>query len=278
MEVYVAPDAGLCFGVKRALELVHLALRKEKKPLYSLGSLIHNPQVVRELEEKGLISIADASEVTEGTVIIPSHGVRHRVLQDIASGVVNIVDTTCPFVETAQQVAADLSEKGYHIAVIGDAVHPEVVGILGHCKGQTTVIRDERDAARFGSVKKLGIIAQTTLPVDLFRKTVAVLIPKAEEVKVHNTICATTAKRVAGAIELARRVDVMLIVGGKRSANTTRLWETCADANPQSFHIESADELDAAWFRHAHKVGITGGASTPDWVIEEVVAKLKNME
>jgi len=277
MEVFVAPDAGLCFGVKRALELVQLALRKKTSPIYSLGGLIHNPQVVEDLRKRGLDSAAGLDGVDGGTVVIPSHGVSEEILREASERGLEVVDTTCPFVERAQQVAAELSRAGYHVAVVGDAAHPEVQGILGHCRGEVTVIPDEGRARRFARVRKLGILAQTTVPPDRFRKIVSLLASKATDVKIHNTICATTAKRIAGAVQLAETVDVMLIVGGKRSANTTRLWEKCLRVNGKSFHIESPDDLDSGWFKGASRVGVTGGASTPDWVIEQVVAKLKNM-
>ncbi len=270
MKTILAPKAGFCFGVKRALDLAMKTARETNKKIYTLGPLIHNPQVVEDLSRKGIKVVKEISEIPDGVVIIRSHGVGPEIFSKADEFGLQVVDATCPFVKKAQELAKELNEQGFQVVVVGDREHPEVTGIIGWTGQQAIVIETPEQAEKLQPFKKIGIISQTTQPAENFQQIVEVLQDKAEEVKVYNTICNATKDRQDAAVDLARKVDVMIVIGGKNSANTQKLARLCANTGTKTYHIETADEIKRQWLTGAKLIGITAGASTPDWVIEEV--------
>lgn len=278
MKVRVAAKAGFCFGVKRAIEMAQATVRNRAGPIYTLGPLIHNPQVVASLAEMGIREINDIKEVSEGTVVIRSHGVSPEILAAAREQGLNIVDATCPFVRRAQDLARDLTEQGYQVVVVGDREHPEVQGIIGWTGGKALVVENPEEAALLNKEEALGIIAQTTQPLGNFESVVEVIRGAGARFKVCNTICSATSERQQAAQELAGKVDVMVVVGGANSANTRKLASLCSASGTTTYLIETADELDPAWFQGVKTAGLTAGASTPDWIIEEVKRRMSEIE
>ena len=278
MEVRVAAKAGFCFGVKRAIELARATVSDRAGPIFSLGSLIHNPQVVRCLEEKGVREISDIEGVNEGTLIIRTHGVGPALLDAAREKGLNIVDATCPFVRRAQVLARDLAAEGYRVVVVGDRAHPEVQGIVDWTGGRALVVENPEAAAILPREGRIGVVAQTTQPLANFEAVVEAVKRTGTEVRVCNTICSATAERQQAALDLARQVDVMIVVGGANSANTRKLTGLCREAVTPTYQVETAGELEPAWFKGAKVAGLTAGASTPDWIIEEVKSRMSEFE
>ncbi len=270
MKTILAPKAGFCFGVKRALDLAMHTAQQEEKPIYTLGPLIHSPQVVEDLSQKGLKVVQDIEDIPEGVIIVRSHGVGPEVFERARKRGLKVIDATCPFVKKAQELAKKLNEQGFQVIVVGDKEHPEVTGILGWTGNQGIVAETPQQAENMPAMKKIGIISQTTQPEENFNKIVSVLQQKADNTITYNTICHATRDRQDAAVELARSVHVMIVVGGKNSANTQKLARLCADTGTPTYHIETAGEIDRKWLSGMELVGITAGASTPDWIIEEV--------
>lgn len=269
MRVVVARHAGVCYGVERALKLAGEAAASGG-PVASFGPLIHNPQAVAALERQGVGVASDLDQVPEGTLIIRSHGVDPAVIADAESRGLDVVDATCPFVRAAHTCAAELAAGGYAIVIVGEADHPEVEGILAHAGGTAHIVQRVGDLpSRIG--RRVGVVVQTTQPPALLREIVDALLPRTSELRVCNTICSATTQRQAAAAELADEVDVIVVVGGHNSGNTTRLAEICAARNPRTHHVETADELVESWFDDASVVGVTAGASTPDEQIRGVI-------
>lgn len=271
MRVFLVKKAGFCFGVKRAIKLAFDVAKKRNERVHTWGPLIHNPQVVEDLKEKGVYPVEHLREIKTGTLIIRSHGIHPRILEGIKKKKIEVVDATCPFVKKAQKQAMLLSEGGYQVAVVGEADHPEVQGIMGYVKGSVLVINHNRINRNLAHFKKLGVIAQTTLNIDALKQVIGELVDKADELKVCNTICHATAHAQRETLKLAGKVDMMIVVGGHNSANTTRLAKLCRRIGTSTHHIETARELRRGWFGGKSKVGVTAGTSTPDWLIQEVV-------
>lgn len=275
MEIYLADKAGFCFGVKRAINTAFEAAARGK--VYCLGPLIHNPQEVERLRQAGVELVEDFSSLQEGdSLIIRSHGVPPDVLNNIRKKGLHIIDLTCPFVSKAQRDAEALHKGGYQVAIVGEKKHPEVQSILGYAGDNAVVVEtaEEVDGIKFKN--RVGVVAQTTQSYSNFSKIVLKLLRLSKELKVFNTICNSTQERQDAARVLAGKVDVMLVVGGRNSANTTRLVSVCEQEGKPTYHIEVADELEPRWFKDVTKVGVTAGASTPDWVLEGVMTKLKS--
>ncbi|MEW6726372.1 bifunctional 4-hydroxy-3-methylbut-2-enyl diphosphate reductase/30S ribosomal protein S1 [Desulforudis sp. 1088] len=278
MEVKLAAKAGFCFGVRRAIELALKTAREGKQPIYSLGPLIHNPQVVQYLQDRGINVIENVNEASEGTLIIRSHGVDPSVLSEAEGLGMTVVDATCPFVRRAQQLASDLTASGYQVVVVGDRHHPEVRGIVGWTGGKAMVVENPDEARDLPVFPRVGVVAQTTQPQDNFEAVVKVLRQKMGDVAVSNTICNAVAERQKAVLELAKEVQVMVVVGGADSANTNKLTNLCRKTGTPTYQIETADQLDPRWFRNVEIAGLTAGASTPDWIIEEVEQRMREME
>jgi len=274
VEIKVAGQAGYCYGVERALRMTDEAAEKRRKPIFTLGPIIHNPQVVESFVERGVKPVEDVDEVDTGTIIVRTHGVDPLVIENAHTKGLAVVDATCPFVAKAQQRAAELVRDGYNLIIIGEPEHPEVAGILAHARGKAVVVEKVEDARRVRG-HKLGVVVQTTQALENFQQIVGVLAARASELKVFNTICNATTKRQEAAKKLAEEADVMIVVGGKNSANTSRLVQICRATGTVTHHIETARELDPAWLAQVKVVGLTAGASTPQWLLREVIAKLK---
>lgn len=277
MKVTVAPGSGFCFGVKRALKIAFDAARMQDGPVATLGPIIHNPQVVAKLEEEGLSVVDSLDEIQGGTLVVRSHGLPGSVLREAAERGMAIVDATCPFVKQTQDAAARLEREGYAIVIVGEEDHPEVLSVTGNLHDPVTVVAGSDDLDRIGPTDKVGVVCQTTQPLDHLKAVVGTLLPKARELRVFNTICEATFERQENALELAADVDLMLVVGGRNSANTRRLWELCREADRVAYHIETADELEPEWFEGKKEVGIVGGASTPHWIVDEIVRSVEEM-
>jgi small subunit ribosomal protein S1 len=275
MEIFLADKAGFCFGVKRAINTAFANAGKGN--VYCLGPLIHNPQEVDRLLAAGVRTVEDFSSLIPGDyLIIRSHGVPPLVLAQARERGLKIIDLTCPFVSKAQRDAELLQKEGYQVVVIGEKQHPEVQSILGHAGDDAVVVETADDVEGMTFHHRLGVVAQTTQSYSNFSEIVLKLLSLSKELKVFNTICHSTKERQNAARVLAGQVDVMLVVGGRNSANTTRLVSVCRQEGKPTYHIEVADEIRPEWLKGASKVGVTAGASTPDWVVEGVMKKLKS--
>jgi 4-hydroxy-3-methylbut-2-enyl diphosphate reductase len=277
MKIVLADSAGFCFGVKRATNLAFEAAEKYPN-ICSLGPIIHSPQVVKKLEEKGVRVIRRVEDIDQGAVIIRSHGITAEELDLIHERHLTIVDATCPFVKKAQDYATMLCNKGYSVVLVGEKDHPEVQGIISYTRGgEVFVVADCREAQRLPCKGKLGIVAQTTQSFKNLRQVAEICLEKSKEVRVFNTICDATSVRQNEARKIAREADLMLVVGGFNSANTTRLAQICQEIQPRTYHVETAEQIDPAWFEGSHCVGITAGASTPRWIIDQVVERVSTL-
>jgi 4-hydroxy-3-methylbut-2-enyl diphosphate reductase len=241
--------------------------------------IIHSPQMVRKLEEKGVKVVHEVDQLAGDAVIIRSHGVAAPEFEQILERGLNVVDATCPFVKKAQEHVALLSREGYFVVIVGEKDHPEVQGIVSYARrGKVRVVADCREAETLTRKGRIGIVAQTTQPLDNLQQVVAAVLTKCKELRVFNTICDATSVRQNETREIACQADLMLVIGGHNSANTNRLAQLCRDLQPRTYHVETAAELDPAWFRDAASVGITAGASTPRWIIDEVLARVQEID
>jgi len=278
MEIVLAKSAGFCFGVKRATQMAFDA-SAEQQHICSLGPIIHSPQVVKKLAEKGIEVVQRVDDIPGGAVVIRSHGVTAGEMREILDRDLMVVDATCPFVKKAQDDAARLSREGYTVVIVGESEHPEVQGIVSYAEAATVhVVANQEQALVLPRMGRVGIVAQTTQSFENLCQVADACLAKCQELRVFNTICDATAVRQNEACEIAARVDVMLVIGGYNSANTTRLAQICAALQPRSYHVETAEEIDASWFAGAGRVGVTAGASTPRWLIDEVVAKVAGID
>lgn len=276
MEIYRAREMGFCYGVRRAMKLA-LDTAAAGKPAATLGPLIHNPQVVERLAEKGIPAIENLADFHDKIVIIRSHGVGPSCYNSIKCKNLALVDATCPFVMRNQQITKELVAEGHQVVLIGEKNHPEMKSVAEWADGQSYLIESMDDVAELPHLKEAHIVIQTTFSETLADELIEAVSKKADRVEVHKTICRATSDRQYAARELARQMDVMIVIGGRNSANTTRLAEVCREEGAVTYHIETASELRSAWFHHQDKVGITAGASTPDWIIEEVVCIMEDM-
>ncbi len=274
MEVILADYLGFCYGVKRAITIARENASADGTAC-TLGPIIHNPQMVERLSNEGVGSVNDLDEMEKGTVIIRSHGVGPQVYADAEKRGLKVVDATCPHVKKAQLSAKSLVDEGYRVVIIGEKEHPEVRSIFEWSNAEAKIIETVEEADVLPSCAKLGIVCQTTFSGAKFREIVTHLLEKSREVKILRTICTATDQRQAAAMDLAAKVDMMLVIGGKNSANTSRLAQLCA-TKCVTYHIETAAELQNEWFDKIEKIGITAGASTPDWIIKEVYKKCQN--
>ena len=277
MKIILAQSAGFCFGVKRATQMAFEATEHYHQ-ICSLGPIIHSPQVVDKLAEKGVEVIESLESIPEGAVIIRSHGVTADELQGILDRELKVVDATCPFVKKAQDHAARLSAEGYAVILVGEAEHPEVQGIVSYAgKGEVFVVADRSQAEKLPQKGRMGVVAQTTQSLENLRQVIDVCLSKCRELRVFNTICDATSVRQNEARTIARQVDLMLVLGGFNSANTNRLARLCRDIQPRTYHLEEPGQIDPAWFSGVKTVGITAGASTPRWIIDQVLERVREL-
>jgi 4-hydroxy-3-methylbut-2-en-1-yl diphosphate reductase len=272
IEVVRSDHAGFCFGVRRAVSMV-LKEADRGESVFTLGPLIHNPQAVRMLEERGVIPVDDVSQIRKGIVAYRSHGVRKEEADYIRKKGWKVLDATCPFVKRVRMRALALKRLGYKVVIVGDEEHPEVKSILSYLDDDGIVLRKSFPV----KAKKLGIVSQTTQDWRTFLDVVQGCMEKAEEIRVYNTICESTALRQKEALALAGGVDAMVVVGGRNSSNTTKLFQMVKMANPSTYHIETEKDLRPEWFSGVQRVGLTGGASTPDIAIDNVERAVKNI-
>ena len=275
-EIRVASEAGACYGVERALQMVEAAADEHSGAVHTLGPLIHNPRVVAELAARGVDAVESPEQATGDTLLLRTHGTAPDEEARAGELCARVLDATCPFVKKVHLAAERLSREGYQVVVVGEAGHPEVEATLPHAPG-AVVVGSADEAAALPHARKVGVVVQTTARRALLAGVVEVLLARAEEVRVINTICEATAGHQAAADELAREADVMVVIGGRISANTTRLAEISAARCPRTHHVEGADELRAEWFEGAGLIGITAGASTPASQIEAVRAEISRM-
>ncbi|UWD47355.1 4-hydroxy-3-methylbut-2-enyl diphosphate reductase [Clostridioides difficile] len=279
MNVKIAKNAGFCFGVKRAMKMAWDEVEKNDSGIYALGPLIHNKQAVARYEQKGLKTVDEIDIIPDyENMIIRSHGVPEKVYKEAKNKKLKIVDTTCPFVKKIHTVVSEYHNKGYEIIVIGDMKHPEVIGINGWCENSAIIIKavEQMENMEFDNSKQYCVVAQTTINPDLYSNIVDKLSDKLEHIVFNDTICSATKTRQEAAKELAREVDCMIVIGGKHSSNTQKLVKVCEDLVP-TFAIETKDELDVNMLKKYKDLGVTAGASTPDWIIEEVITFIENL-
>ncbi len=277
MEILRVAEGGFCFGVRRAMKMAEELLARHGRGV-TLGPLIHNQQVVEDLQRKGLRVAERLEEIAPGDVVmLRTHGVGPSTLQALRERGALIVDATCPFVARAQKEAARYHQEGYQVLVLGEPNHPEARGIAEHTGGAAIIVETPADLAAVKLAPQIAVVCQTTQRLDNLQALVQELLPHVLKLHIANTICDATSKRQEASLQVARQADAMIVIGGKHSANTTRLAQICAETGTPTYHIETAAEIQPDWLQGVHKVGVTAGASTPDWLIEEVVARLQEL-
>lgn len=277
MKVEKADKIGFCFGVRRAVEVLE-KVAQEQGSVETLGAVVHNKQVMQRLATIGVKVARDMDDIRGGTVATSSHGISPQVEKELRSRHIDIISTTCPFVHRAQVAARRLAEAGFFVVIYGDADHPEVRGILGWTRGQGIATMDEKFLEAFDQVpRRLGILSQTTqIPAhfnEFVKKLIDVALSRDSEIRIIDTICHDIRERQAAALKLAEKVDLMLVVGGRHSANTNRLAELCAEVT-ETHIVETAEEIIPSWLRGKNRIGITAGASTDEQTVNEVWRKL----
>ncbi len=277
MQVKIARTAGFCWGVRRTVDKVMEVADQRRSPVVTLGPIIHNPQAVARFREKGVGTVNSVGEVGDGTtVVVRTHGAVRHELEQAEARRLEVVDGTCPYVKYPQAMAQQLSGEGYHVVIVGDANHAEIKGVVSYAEGPCTVVKPGGPTPEL-QAKKVAVIAQTTCIGAEFARVVGELALRHKEVRAVNTICNDTEERQADARALAREVDAVVVVGGKNSANTRHLAEICKDIQPRTWHVETEAELRPEWFAECRTVGLSAGASTPDWVVEGVAAWLRSL-
>jgi len=277
MEIIVAEKCGLCYGVKRALKIARETRRQTKGKVFTLGDLIHNPQVVEELKSQGIESLKDLDKnIEKGTIIIRSHGISPAIYKLLSEKKIKIIDATCPIVKRIQKLVENLAKKNEEIILVGNQKHPETQALMGYSQGTGIVVENQSQAKKLPHKKKRAVLAQSTQDLTTFKNIVSVLVEKTKELKVYNTICLFTQTHQRITSELASEVDTLFIVGGKNSSNTTKLYQISKRILANTYFIEKADEITPKMLTGAKKIGISGGASTPPEAIDEIVLKIKS--
>ena len=276
MRVLKAEYAGACYGVQRALDMAYGAV-PDGGTAYTLGPLIHNPQVVKSLEEHRIVAVGGLADIGEGTVIIRSHGAAPQVKAEAEAKGLTVVDATCPYVARAQKAAASLAAEGYQVVIVGESGHPEVEGMRAYAAAEGCEAAVVADPAGLPEDIEgpVGVVVQTTQTEEALGAVVAALEGRGLNPLVRDTICLATRQRQEAAARLAEATDAIVVIGGRNSSNTSRLFEICKARCPKSYHIEAPDEIDASWFEGCKTVGVTAGASTPESQIDAVVACLE---
>ena len=277
MKVILSKNSGYCTGVKRAIHILDESILKYKSsPVFTLGEIIHNPKVIENYKNKGVIAINNIEKLkTDDNLVIRSHGVSPEIIEKLDLKNINILNATCPFVLKVHKLAKALSKKGYLLILIGNKNHPEIIGIKGNIINENfKIINSVREAERIVSQKKIAVISQTTQTKENFILISKKIIEKVKnEVLILNTICRATELRQKETAALSKKVDIMVVIGGKNSANTTHIADISRNILPATYHIENADELDRSWFKGKKSAGICSGASTP---VEDVIS-IKNI-
>ncbi len=284
MKVSLADGSGFCFGVERAMDMAYkYALDSKGKKLYSFHEIIHNPQETARLEKAGAKRVDSVSAVGKGSsVIVSTHGITQKEEELLRGKCASVLDTTCPYVKKIHHIVKKLSAEDYQVIIVGDAEHLEVIGIMGHAGDDGVVVSSIQDAQSLKMREKVGVVSQTTQNTQIYSGIIGAITEKAflnryAEVRSFNTICDATKNRQKATLELAKKSDVMIIVGGKNSANTRRLFEISAEILNDVHHVENAGELEKNWFKGKKNAGVSAGASTPASVINEVVMKIRKI-
>ncbi len=278
-DIVVAKSAGFCPGVKKAIDQVIELASSGKTPVYTVGPLIHNTQVTNMLEMKKITAINSLAQATDekGVLVIRAHGITPDFQKEIESSGKTIIDATCPLVKHAQNIIAKFAVQDYHTVIVGDKEHAEVVGLMGYTKGHVNVVANLEEAKALPHFEKVNVVSQTTQQEDVFYEIAQEIKKHADECQISNTICQPTKDRQKETIEQAKNADFVIVVGGKHSANTARLALLCQKIAPHVQHVETEDELDEKLVVAAKKIFITAGASTPSWVIDSVVFRVKTL-
>ncbi|MDX2042106.1 MAG: 4-hydroxy-3-methylbut-2-enyl diphosphate reductase [Acidobacteriota bacterium] len=279
MEIVLAESLGFCMGVKRVVDMAYRALDKASGlPVVTFGPLIHNSQEIARLTTSG-IAVADEAALPEkGTVIIRAHGIAPQAYEELKARGLKIMDGTCPYVHYSQRKAAELQREGYKVVIVGDRHHPEITGILGFINDDAIVVKSLEEVEALPQLDRIGVIAQTTISPKKYNAILDALRRRAVEVNVCETICDATEENQAAVRELSGEVDLLYVIGGRHSANSNKLVETARDKCPRSFLIETADEINSSDLSGVGRIGISAGASTPDWMIQRVIERLREIE
>jgi len=274
INVITAKRAGFCFGVKRAVDMAFAAARQSER-VYTLGPIIHNPQVIEKLKSEGVQPVESIDSRKIKTLIVRTHGVPKEISEKLNKKKYEVIDATCPFVKKAQNYARLLRAEDYQVVIIGDKEHPEVKGLMSYAGPDAVVVNKDDSPPNLKS--RVGVVVQTTQPVSVLKEFLIDTVDRVKELKVFNTICNSTALRLKETKSIAEKVDAVIVVGGKNSANTTQLANFCISMSVPTYHIETASEIKVGWFANVDKVGITAGASTPEWIIEEVADRIRHI-
>jgi len=279
MKCIVTKFSGFCHGVEYTISTIESLLKEKKNPVSCIGLPVHNPQVTEKLVASGLSVVNTLDDIREGTLVVRAHGLPPKEIQRAQEKGITIVNTTCGFVVKAQKIAKDLHENGYKVIITGERQHPEVQSLYGFSGERAVICSSPSDIEDMPLDQKVGVLSQTTFSEKRFKGILAVLLGKnSNELRMFNTICHAVEKRNAEAQHVASQVDMMLIIGGKMSSNTKRLFEACQTVNKQSFFIETKNDIKHEWLKGAQSVGITAGASTPQWIIDEVRLMLEKQQ
>ncbi len=278
-DIVVAKSAGFCPGVKHAIDQVLALEASGKRPVYTMGPLIHNKQVTQMLEKKDIVAIDTPAQAEDkrGVLVIRAHGITPDFQKEMEACEMPIVDATCPLVKHAQNIIAKFAVRDYHTVIVGDAEHAEVIGLMGYTQGRCHVVSSVEDAKNLPHFDKVNVVSQTTQKESVFYEIAEEVKKHADECQISNTICQPTKDRQKETMEEAKNADFVIVVGGKHSANTARLALLCQGLCPHVQHVETEDELDETFVTTAKKIFITAGASTPSWVIDSVVFRVKTL-
>lgn len=276
-QIIVAKSAGFCPGVKKAIEKAMELTASQKKPIYTLGPLIHNTQAIEMLAKNQILAVDTPEQAIDkhGVLVIRAHGITPEMQHRLEACKMKIVDATCPLVKHAQNLIAKFAGQGYHTVIVGDKAHAEVIGLMGYASCGVDVVSNLAEAGALPHFAKVHVVSQTTQPEAVFYALAEEVKKHADMCQVSNTICQPTKDRQKETIEQARKADLVIVVGGKHSANTTRLAQLCQGLTKNVQHVETAEELDPALIQTAEKIFITAGASTPSWVIADVESRVK---
>lgn len=277
MNIEISRCAGFCYGVKRAVKMAKDAGEKGKG-VKTLGPLIHNEQMVKKLSEEGIEPIESIKGPIEGALVIRSHGVPPEVIKRANQFEISTVDATCPYVKRIQNKVRECYNDGLHVVIVGDKNHPEIIGINGWCENTAQVVNSIEEAKDIEDRGPSCLVVQTTYSQEGFEQIVFAIKKRLESVRIYNTICSATTNRQDAAKKLAARVDAMIVVGGKKSANTKKLFEICKSLCKNTFHVQTSCDLLMTQLKKYDRIGITAGASTPDWILEDILKKLEKAD
>jgi (E)-4-hydroxy-3-methyl-but-2-enyl pyrophosphate reductase len=274
VQILSAEYSGFCFGVKRAIQIA-LDASVPGKPVYTIGALIHSPQMVEELKAHGITIAEHPEELKNSIVVIRSHGIAKSIKEMLIEHGNQLIDATCPYVSKAQENVSQLCADGFPVVILGDKTHPEVIAMQSYCN-QEIIIVNSPDELPERAWQQLGVISQTTKSLAVLQDLVSKLIPKVRELRVFNTICTATTLRQEAAVSLAKKSDLMIVIGGRNSSNTRMLATLCSGIT-ETFHVETAEEISPSMLTGHHKIGLTAGASTPDYLIVNVYNRINDI-